>query len=684
MGAYLSGLFASDGLLPHGLCLLWDPGLIWLHVLSDGLIAAAYYSIPAALVYFVLRRTDVPFHWIFVLFGVFILACGTTHVLGVVTLWQPVYALDGMVKALTAAVSVPVAATLWWLMPRALALPSLQQLADANRALERQAAEREQADRETRAFTNAELAAANAALRREIEERKRAEQRAANAHAHLIDAIEAIPGRFRLFDRDEKLVIANGTWTTDSYPGERLEPGVSFEALARGAAEKEVATASVGRKDEWLRERLGQFRSGNTDMEIEWRDGRWFQLLERRTSDGGTVTLRFDITERKRTEEQLRRAQRLESVGQLTGGVAHDFNNLLAVIIGNLEMALESHVAAEVKRELLSQGLQAALRGAELTQRLLAFSRRQPLNPRPVEVRETIVGMRELLRRALGETIELEVAAPGRPWPCLADPGQLESALLNLAINARDAMPEGGCITIEAANVSLDEHAVQRGEIAPGDYVVVSVTDTGTGMPEEVRRRAFEPFFTTKEVGKGSGLGLSMVYGFVKQSGGNVTIYSEPGHGTTVKLYLPRARPVSGNAEEAPVDEPAPAALPASAVLVVEDQEEVRVLVERQFAALGFVVHQAADAAVALAMLERHPEITLLFTDIVLPGGRNGLQLAEEALHRRPGLKVLYTSGYTENAVAHRNGLEPSVLLLSKPYRKDDLHRMVRLAMQQA
>jgi signal transduction histidine kinase/CheY-like chemotaxis protein len=699
MGAYLSGLFASDGFLPHGLCLSWDPALIWLHVLSDGLIALAYYSIPAALLVFAMRRQDVPFHWVFLLFGAFILACGTTHVLGVVTLWQPVYALDGLVKALTAAVSVPVAATLWWLMPRALALPGLQQLADANQALTRQAAERDQADRQIREINasldervrqrTAELAAANEALRREVDERKRAEQRAADAHARLVDAIEAIPGSFRLFDKDERLVIANARrWTNDTERLPPLAPGARFEDLVRAAADQQLARASIDRKDEWVRERMAEFRRGDTTAEIEWNDGRWVQLLERRTSDGGTVSLRFDITERKRTEEQLRRAQRLESVGQLTGGIAHDFNNLLAVIIGNLEMAGEDHVAQDIKRELLSQALQAALRGAELTQRLLAFSRRQPLNPRAVDIEETILSMRELLRRTLGETITVDIAARERPWPCLADPVQLESALLNLAINARDAMPEGGRIVIETANVTLDANAVgQQGEIAPGEYTVVSVTDTGTGMSEEVRRHAFEPFFTTKDVGKGSGLGLSMVYGFVKQSGGNVTIYSEPGHGTTVKLYLPRARPAAGAGEasaSAAATTPAPSTSPAGTVLVVEDQDEVRVLVERQFTALGFTVHQAADAAAALAMLEAHPEIALLFTDIILPGGMTGLQLAEEALRRWPALKVLYTSGYTESAVAQRGGLESGALLLSKPYRKEELRRMVRLVLQQA
>jgi signal transduction histidine kinase/CheY-like chemotaxis protein len=696
MGAWLTGIFASDGFLPHGLCLSWDPGLIWLHVLADGLIAAAYYSIPAALLVFVLRRQDVPFHWVFLLFGAFILACGTTHVLDVVTLWQPVYALDGLVKALTALVSVPVAATLWWLMPRALALPGLQQLVDANQALTRQVTEREEADRRIRELNasldervrqrTAELAAANAALRREIEERKRAEQRAADAHARLIDAIEAIPGSFRLFDKDERLVIFNARrWTADSERLPQLTAGVRFEDMVRTAADRQLARPSIGRKEEWVRERMAEFRRGDTTAEIEWTDGRWIQLLERRTSDGGTVSLRFDITERKRTEEQLHRAQRLESVGQLTGGIAHDFNNLLAVIIGNLEMAGEDRVAPDIKRELLAQALQAALRGAELTKRLLAFSRRQPLNPRAVDIAETVRATRELLRRTLGETIAVDVATREPPWPCLADPVQLESALLNLALNARDAMPGGGRIAIETANVTLDANAVgQQGEIAPGDYVVVSVTDTGTGMSDDVRRHAFEPFFTTKDVGKGSGLGLSMVYGFVKQSGGNVTIYSEPGHGTTVKLYLPRARPDAAGADAEQPGTHVPAELPASAVLIVEDQDEVRALVERQFTALGFSVHQAADGAAALKLLAAHPEIALLFTDIILPGGMTGLELAVEALRHRRDLKVLYTSGYTESAVTQRGGLEPGALLLSKPYRKEELQRMVRLALQQA
>jgi CheY-like chemotaxis protein len=408
----------------------------------------------------------------------------------------------------------------------------------------------------------------------------------------------------------------------------------------RAAADQQLARASIDRKDEWVRERMAEFRRGDTTAEIEWNDGRWVQLLERRTSDGGTVSLRFDITERKRTEEQLRRAQRLESVGQLTGGIAHDFNNLLAVIIGNLEMAGEDHVAQDIKRELLSQALQAALRGAELTQRLLAFSRRQPLNPRAVDIEETILSMRELLRRTLGETITVDIAARERPWPCLADPVQLESALLNLAIKRARRHAR------RRAHRHRDrQRDARRERRRPAGRDRAGRVHRGLGHRHRHRH-----------VGGGAAPRLRAVLHHQGRRQGQRT---RPQHGLRLRQAvgrqrhdLQRTRPrhdgealsatraaAAGAGEasaSAAATTPAPSTSPAGTVLVVEDQDEVRVLVERQFTALGFTVHQAADAAAALAMLEAHPEIALLFTDIILPGGMTGLQLAEEALRRWP------------------------------------------------
>jgi PAS domain S-box-containing protein len=383
-----------------------------------------------------------------------------------------------------------------------------------------------------------------------------------------------------------------------------------------------------------------------------------------------------DITEQREAEDRLRQSQKMDAIGQLTGGVAHDFNNLLTVIIGNAEELVEE-LRDERHRHLAQVIGSAGERGADLTRHLLAFSRRQALRPRLVDANALMGNMDGLLRRALGEMVEIEVVRAAGLWRTFADPGQLESAILNLAINARDAMPKGGKLTIETANAHFDETYVgARSDVRPGQYVMVAVADTGTGMTQEVAARAFEPFFTTKELGKGTGLGLSMVYGFVKQSGGHVSIYSEVGQGTIVRLYLPRA---SGTEEEAfAVEEKTPVARGTETILLVEDEELVRNHVGAQLARLGYSVVAVADGPSALAELRRNQHVALLFTDVVMPGGLNGRQVAEEAVRVRPGIKVLFTSGYTENVVVHQGRLDPGVHLLSKPYRAVDLARKVR------
>jgi PAS domain S-box-containing protein len=384
-----------------------------------------------------------------------------------------------------------------------------------------------------------------------------------------------------------------------------------------------------------------------------------------------------DLTDRKRADAQLQQAQKMEAVGQLTGGVAHDFNNLLTVIIGNLELAQLFELDSPSASESLQHALAAAEKGAALTHRLLAFSRQQPLVPVGTNLNEMIRGMIELLRRTLGEDIEIEVRPAGGLWPELADVSQVESALLNLTINARDAMPRGGKLTIETGNVSLDaEYAARNLDVEPGDYVMLAVTDTGTGMPAEVVERAFDPFFTTKEVGKGSGLGLSMIYGFAKQSHGHVKIYSEVGHGTTVRLYLPRA---TGEEAETPgTNVPDEDSRGSETILVVEDDEAVRTLVVRNLESLGYRILEAADAPQATEILGGDEHIDLLFTDVVLPGGKTGRQLAEEGRALRPDMRVLFTSGYTQNSIVHQGKLDAGVHLLSKPYRREDLGCKVR------
>ena len=403
--------------------------------------------------------------------------------------------------------------------------------------------------------------------------------------------------------------------------------------------------------------------------------------LERR------VTVAVD--ERMRAEETLRQSQKMEAVGQLTGGVAHDFNNLLTIIIGGLdaigrqiEKIPDSHEVARIRRSR-AMALHGAQRAAALTARLLAFSRLQPLDPKPLDVSRLIFGLADLLQRTLGETIALETVSGAGLWRAFADPAQLENALINLAVNARDAMPEGGRLTIETQNVSLDESYVAAfaEPVAPGQYVLIAVSDTGHGMNEETLAQVFEPFFTTKESGKGTGLGLSQVYGFVRQSGGHIRIYSEIGEGTSVKVYLPRAL---GTVEQDAVSEGGP---PTTAdggpetILVVEDYEELRDFSTSVLRELGYEVIEASSGRAALEVLERGREIDLLFTDVVLPDGMSGRQLADEALRRRPELKVLFTTGYIRNAIVHNGTLNPGVHLISKPFTFEELAAKVRAAL---
>jgi PAS domain S-box-containing protein len=384
-----------------------------------------------------------------------------------------------------------------------------------------------------------------------------------------------------------------------------------------------------------------------------------------------------DITEQKSLENQLRQVQRMDAVGRLTGGIAHDFNNLLGIIIGNADLLREQAPDGSESAEMADEVLGAAAQGAELVRRLLAFARKQRLDPVVLDLNERLPAATGLLRRTLGESIRLEVHPAADLWPALIDPTQVDDALVNLAINARDAMPEGGSLTIETANVVLDEdYAAHHVEVSPGEYVMLAVSDSGAGMSSDVIARAFEPFFTTKPEGKGTGLGLSQVYGWVKQSGGHIKVYSELGHGTTIKLYLPRAEAASDSVPAAPVA--AAAALRGrETIFVVEDNPNVRSTVLRQLKDLGYATIEAGDGASAVAMARNGAEFDLLLTDVVMPGGLTGYDVADQLGTLRPDLKVLFTSGYTELAAG--NGHAPRTgPLLSKPYRKQDLGRAVR------
>ena len=522
---------------PHGASMLWQPELVWLNVISNALVASAFFVTTFVLAMFLWRRRDVMFRSVFGAFATFAMLCGVTRLLSILTLFVPAYGIEGIINGLLALISVGIAAALLLLLPRILVLP-----------------------------TRIQLQQAYAALEEEVGHRR------------------------------------------------------SAEAMVRR-----------------------------------------FQEIEA-------------------TESQVRQAQKMEAIGQLTGGVAHDFNNILTVIIGTIEILGDAVKGRPELVQIANMISAAATRGADLTQHLLAFARRQPLQPRNVDVNALVDDAARLLRSTLGEQIEIETMLAPDCAAALIDPSQLSTAILNLALNARDAMPEGGRLTLETMNVVLDEdYAGMNSEVNPGDYVMVAVSDSGEGIPAGLREKVFEPFFTTKEVGKGAGLGLSMVYGFVKQSNGHVKIYSEEGHGTTVKLYLPQATGVA----EAPVAETGVSGLERGdkSILIVEDDPLVREYVVTQIRNLGYTTLAASNAAEALAIIDGPETIDLLFTDVIIPGGMNGRQLAIEAQTRRQGLKVLYTSGYTENAIVHHGRLDPGVLLLPKPYLSSDLARMLSTAL---
>jgi PAS domain S-box-containing protein len=390
------------------------------------------------------------------------------------------------------------------------------------------------------------------------------------------------------------------------------------------------------------------------------------------------ISVISDVSERRMLQDQLHQAQKLDAIGQLTGGIAHDFNNLLTVILGNTDLLVEGLADQPVLRSYAEVARTAASHGADLTQRMLAFARRQALDPRSVDVAELLGSMETLLRRTLPAHIEMTFIRDATPWQALVDPVQLEAAILNLCINARDAMPDGGRLTIETSKVYLDAAQTTKPmEVKAGEYVLVAVSDTGSGIAPEHLSKVFDPFFSTKPAGNGTGLGLSMVYGLVKQSNGQVSIYSELGQGTTVKLYLPRA----GAADQAFVAEEAVRLEDLSGtehILLVEDDELVRQYAEEQLRRLGYRVVTATDGASALQVVQARDDLDLLFTDIVMPGGMNGRVLAERALSIRPQLKVLFSSGYTENAIVHHGRLDPGVHLLNKPYSRLELARKLR------
>ena len=522
-----------------------------------------------------------------------------------------------------------------------------------------------------------ELQQLNATLEARVAERTRERDRTWNNSQDLLVVVDT-DGLFKAVNPAWTTVLG---WLAEELTGQGILGFIHPDDLeASRQALVSAATQVLPRFENRLRHKDGTWRW------ISWVAAPEAPFIY---ASGRHVTVEREAAAAlARAEEALRQAQKMEAVGQLTGGIAHDFNNLLTGITGSLEL-VQRRVASgrfEGLDRYTSAAITSAQRAAALTQRLLAFARRQPLDPKRVEANRLVAGMEDLLRRTLGPTIDLEMVLAGAPWPTLCDPNQLESAVLNLAINARDAMPTGGRLTIETANMLLDDAyaRAQGGEVNPGQYVAISVSDTGTGMPPEVIERAFEPFFTTKPTGQGTGLGLSMLYGFVRQSGGHVRIYSEVGTGTTFKVYLPRFR---GSLDESGADEPGEAGAKFQAetgetVLVVDDEATVRMLVVETLEELGYAALEASDGIAGLRVLESDQRVDLLVTDVGMPG-LNGRQLADAARVLRPGLRILFMTGYAHNAaIGHGSALQPGMEIVTKPFALETLAAKIRAMLE--
>jgi PAS domain S-box-containing protein len=643
----VNGLFDVSRLTPHGFCLAWQPGLIWLEAVSDLLIAGAYFSIPAALVVFLRRRPDLAFKRVFALFAGFILSCGLTHVMGAVTLWVPLYWLDGALKVMTAALSVATAIVLWPLIPKALALPSPARLREVNEALAREV--------ELGEHTTAQLRASEARLR-QLYARTPAALHAVDAEGTLLEVSDAFLDLVG-YERDEVIGQPIAAFYT---PGSAQDSVDHMAALRAGSMLRTASRRLICRD--------GRVRDLDVSLEVERDAGGRLQ---------GVLAVATDVTTARETEaalqaaeERLHHAQKMEAVGQLTGGIAHDFNNLLTTIMGSLELLQQKSTLDERAVRLTSNALEGSRRAARLTSQLLSFSRRQRLSPEALMPGEIVDGIADLLGRTLGDRIALVVEdesdlAP--QWPVLADRSQMEAALMNLVINARDAIEADGSVTISMGNRHVT--AGRQGELTltSGDYVSIAVTDTGAGMTEAVRDRAFEPFFTTKPQGAGTGLGLSQTYGFVTQSGGTVRLQSAPGRGTRVEMLLPRAHQAP-QAPAAPTSDGRCAS--GEHILLVEDDALLRHAMAAALQARGFRVSQAEDGETAMRLLSQGG-VSLLFTDVRMPGALSGVDLAVAARTRWPDLPVLLATGYAD--APELEGWAKREDVLAKPYAVDDL-----------
>jgi len=682
---FFGNLFGGD-FMPHGMCYRWDPAVLWLNVISDGLIAAAYYAIPFVLFYFTKRRRDLAFNWIFVAFGLFILACGSTHLMAAITVWDPRYRLEGVIKAVTAVASLTTLGILIPLMPMLIRLPSPEELERVNRSLEGEIAERRAAEEEVRR-ANEQLEARVAARTADLTHSESRFRQLAEAMPQMVwvangaGAVEYCNERLLEFTGATLEQVGSHGWVSLVHPEDRdRAAGLWQRSVMSGEAyEAEFRMLEHGGASRWFLGRGTPARDGGggivqwfgtcTDIDDQKRSA---ESLERTLRD-----LQAEMDRRRQLEDQLVQAQKMEAVGRLAGGVAHDFNNLLTAILGYNEM-----LSAEVRgqpdlSEYTEEVARAAQRASALTGQLLAFSRRQVLRPRVVDLNRLVGQTEKMLRRIIGEDIEFESRlAPGL-HAVRVDPAHIDQVILNLAVNSRDAMPGGGRLTVETANVELtEEYAGTHMGVKPGQYVMLAVSDTGSGMDAATRARLFEPFFTTKEKGKGTGLGLSIVYGIVKQNGGEILVYSEPRKGTAFKIYLPAVfEPAESPAEDTAGTEERPA---AETVLIVEDEDQVRTLARTMLERRGYRILEARSGDEALRIArEFDGRIDLVLTDVVMPR-MSGQELAEAISAERGGVRVLFMSGYTDNGIVHQGALAPGTPYIQKPFTSAGLCAKVR------
>ncbi len=633
----LTRLFDTSGFPPRWHCGSWSAELGWLHIVSDLAVWGAYVTIPCVLAYFVLRRKNLPFRKVFLLFGAFILACGTTHLLEAVIFWWPVYRLAGVVKLLTAVVSWATVFALVRVTPIALAMRS------------------------------------PAELEREIEERKRAQ-------AELWDAEELLRMVVEHASNGIISIDERGTIQSFNRATERM-----FRCSAADAIGQKVDVLVPELADGPSTD-LARIVGSSRALEGRRRDGTHFPLelrvTEFRLKDRRHfIGILEDLSQRTALEEQLRQAQKMEMTGQLAGGIAHDFNNLLTVILGYSALLSDMAHLDDDTKSVVAEIRKAGNRAATLTRQLLAFSRKQVLETKLLDLNSIVSETEKLLARLIGEDVALTTKLSPRPLAVKVDAGQIGQVIVNLALNARDAMPQGGQLTIETSAVELnvrDAESLLNAE--PGSYAVLSVADTGVGMDANTRAHVFEPFFTTKEVGKGSGLGLATVYGIVHQSGAQIVFDSEPRQGTRFRVYFPRVEGAVVAAEREPPL--AARARGSETVLVVEDEEMVRNLTCRMLRSRGFSVLEAANGGEALALCARHRgKIHLVLSDVVMPH-MSGRQLAERLHDVRPDLPVLFMSGYTDDAIVRHGVLESETDFIQKPYSPDALVQRIREIME--